>query len=151
MSIGDSPPTPSGAEEADQPSKIIVGYDGSESARRGSGRVARLAWPRASVVVIAAIEPYPRSRATMPVTDTQPRSVGAGVTSTKRRPCASKGVDASTSLLKRDPAEALIDAAQDADLVVVGTRSLSRVQSFVLGSVSSKVVSRAPCDVLVVR
>jgi nucleotide-binding universal stress UspA family protein len=37
------------------------------------------------------------------------------------------------------------------DLVVVGTRGLSRGSRFLLGSVSSRLVTDAPCPVLVVR
>jgi nucleotide-binding universal stress UspA family protein len=59
--------------------------------------------------------------------------------------------DVSTRLLDGEPADALIDAVKEADLAVVGSRSLSRLHSFMLGSVSSKVVAGAPCDVLVVR
>ena len=70
-----------------RPSKIIVGYDGSEAARCALERVAQLACPEASVVVIAAIEPDPGSGVTIPATRTQLRSVGEGGTSTKLRPC----------------------------------------------------------------
>jgi nucleotide-binding universal stress UspA family protein len=45
----------------------------------------------------------------------------------------------------------IINAAEDADLVIVGSRGLNKVQRLLMGSVSSKVVHRAPSDVLVVR
>ena len=41
--------------------------------------------------------------------------------------------------------------ASDADLIVVGTRGLHATKRLFLGSVSTKVVHHAPCDVLVVR
>jgi nucleotide-binding universal stress UspA family protein len=50
---------------------------------------------------------------------------------------------------RRTPVEALVDAADDADLVVVGSRSLHGLRS--LGSVSERVAHRAACSVLVVR
>jgi nucleotide-binding universal stress UspA family protein len=52
-----------------------------------------------------------------------------------------------------DPAEALIAVAeeQDADLLVVGNRGISRALRFVLGSVANKVTHHAPCNVLIVR
>ena len=50
-----------------------------------------------------------------------------------------------------DPGAVIVEAAKDADLVIVGTRGLNPVQRILLGSVSSKVVHRADCDVLVVR
>jgi len=41
--------------------------------------------------------------------------------------------------------------AKDADLAVVGSRGLNPLQRLLMGSVSSKVVHRAECDVLVLR
>jgi nucleotide-binding universal stress UspA family protein len=49
------------------------------------------------------------------------------------------------------PARALLDAAQDADLLVVGSRGLGGVRGMLLGSVSQQVVTHAPCPVVVHR
>jgi nucleotide-binding universal stress UspA family protein len=51
------------------------------------------------------------------------------------------------------PDEVLAAAAHDeqADLIVVGTHGHSGVARFLLGSVASTTIRRAPCDVLVVR
>jgi nucleotide-binding universal stress UspA family protein len=48
------------------------------------------------------------------------------------------------------PGDALLEAAADADLLVVGTRGLGALKSLVLGSVSHRVVNHAPCPVVVV-
>ena len=56
-----------------------------------------------------------------------------------------------TLQLRGDPAALLVEAAADADLAVVGSRRLTRLERLVLGSVSSNVVHNAACDVLVVR
>ena len=55
-------------------------------------------------------------------------------------------------LVRLGDAEQLVETARelDVDLIVVGRRK-SSLQRLVLGSVSAKVVRRAPCDVLVVR
>jgi nucleotide-binding universal stress UspA family protein len=47
----------------------------------------------------------------------------------------------------------LVEAAatRSADLLVVGRRDQGALKRLVLGSVSAKVLDRAPCDVLVVR
>jgi nucleotide-binding universal stress UspA family protein len=47
------------------------------------------------------------------------------------------------------PVPALLDAAQDADLLVVGSRGVTGLPT--LGSVSERVAHRAPCSLLVVR
>ncbi len=55
--------------------------------------------------------------------------------------------------LRGSPAEAILQylADETPDLVVVGTRGLSRGSRLLLGSVSSRLVTDAPCPVLVVR
>jgi nucleotide-binding universal stress UspA family protein len=58
-----------------------------------------------------------------------------------------------SSILGSNPSRALINAAkhEDFDLIVVGSRGLGNVASFLLGSVSKQVVSKAHCDVLVAK
>ncbi len=51
-----------------------------------------------------------------------------------------------------DPAETIIDTArrENADMLVVGRRGRGRLSAMLLGSVSQKLASLAPCPVLVV-
>ncbi len=58
-----------------------------------------------------------------------------------------------TELLEGSPAEAIIEVAKtrQSDLIVMGARGLGRIAAAVLGSTSQKVLSHAPCPVLIVR
>ena len=50
-----------------------------------------------------------------------------------------------------DPAEALLIAAKDANLLVLGTSGRTRLAGFLLGSVSSRCAAAAQCPVLLVK
>lgn len=64
---------------------------------------------------------------------------------------AAGGRDVRVSVVEGDPVDALVTAARDADLLVVGTRGRSGLMEAILGSTSSAVVHHAPCPVVVVR
>ena len=54
-------------------------------------------------------------------------------------------------VLRGPAAEALVTAATDADLLVVGSRGHGAMAGMVLGSVSEYVAAHAPCPVVVIR
>ncbi|MGH3023971.1 MAG: universal stress protein [Gaiellaceae bacterium] len=53
-------------------------------------------------------------------------------------------------LVEGQPAPSLIEAARDADLLVVGSRGLGGFQGLLLGSVSAQCVQHATCPVVAV-
>jgi nucleotide-binding universal stress UspA family protein len=141
--------------------KIVVGIDGSDASKQalrwaieearvhGASVIALYAWevppPVPEVAPIPTIDPvafFPelQSAAEKLVTDTV-EEVAGGDTSVTVEPVA---VEAS-------PASALLDAARDADLVIVGSRGLGGFKALVLGSVSHQVAQHAPCPVVIHR
>ena len=63
------------------------------------------------------------------------------------------GVDANTHPRQGDPADAILDVAEEqgADLIVVGNKGMTGAKRFLLGSVPNKVSHHAPCSVLIIR
>lgn len=64
------------------------------------------------------------------------------------------GIEAKTAVeTAQSPADSIIEfaTANGADLIVLGHRSKKGLDRFLVGSVASKVVSHAPCSVMVVR
>jgi nucleotide-binding universal stress UspA family protein len=59
--------------------------------------------------------------------------------------------DVRTSIGRGAAAGVLLDAARDADLLVVGSRGIGGFRGLLLGSVSSKMAAHAPCPVVIVR
>lgn len=58
-----------------------------------------------------------------------------------------------TELIEGSPAEAIIKVAKtrNSTVIIMGSRGLSSIAEMVLGSTSHKVVSHAPCPVLIIR
>jgi nucleotide-binding universal stress UspA family protein len=56
-----------------------------------------------------------------------------------------------TSVQRGHPAEVLLEAAKDADLLVVGSRGRGGFSGMLLGSVSTQLAHHASCPILIVR
>ena len=56
-------------------------------------------------------------------------------------------------VLSGNPAQKILDyaSAKNIDLIVTGSRGKSKMQDFLLGSVSKKILENAKCDVLIVK
>jgi nucleotide-binding universal stress UspA family protein len=132
--------------------KIVVGYDGSEAAKRALERATTLAGEHNRIVVVAAAESHARTGIT------EGAHLDPSEVERRRRDLddaqaylAKRGIEGETIEAQGDPGDVIVEAAKDADLAIVGSRGLNPLQRLLMGSVSSKVVHRAECDVLVVR
>jgi nucleotide-binding universal stress UspA family protein len=133
-------------------SKILVAYDGSESARRALAETARLANGN-SVTVVSVAEPLPQfgraGELLLPEEDAERRRELLDA----KQLLAERGIEAAVVERKGDAATRILDEAEQehADLIVLGTRGLGTGRRWLMGSVSTKVLHHAPCNVLVVR
>ena len=138
--------------------RIVVGVDGSQGARRALEwavdeaklRDAQLvvihAWlePAAvavgSVITAGGVEPEIFE-------ETAERTLAdvLGAVDTTELP---QGIE--SHVVAGAPAHALLDAAKDADVLVVGSRGLGGFTGLLLGSVSQQVAHHATCPVVIV-
>ena len=131
---------------------IVVGYDGSDAAKRALQRAADLAKEGDRIVVVASAEAHARSGPTGGAhRDPSEFQQRRGELEEAKQFFSERGLDAELVEAHGDPGTAIVEAANETDLIIVGSRGLNPVQRLLLGSVSSKVVHRAQGDVLVVR
>jgi nucleotide-binding universal stress UspA family protein len=142
--------------------RVVVGIDGSEASRqalrwaadeaklRGAALQVVHTWTRAYFVP----GPYPQ-------TD---RASEAGTEDTERRlaeelfdrELAKTGVEATgvriePELVEGEPGKTLLDAAQDADLLVIGSDRQGKHAQLPLGRVGRECVQHSLCPVVIVR
>jgi nucleotide-binding universal stress UspA family protein len=132
---------------------ILVGYDGSEHARRALERAAELARLYGSrlTVLTAAADPLVREDGV--ITTAVDEDLAGRIAAEGAARAREAGVTEVEPVVTLEaPDDALMVAAQEGvDLIVVGHRGLGAVKEFFLGSTAKSVVDRAPCSVLVVR
>lgn len=132
--------------------RILVGYDGSEPARRALEKACTLAVLfQGSLCVLTGAADRLTSHQGAPVAlELEPGRVIAEAGAQFASQHGVSEVEARTSIEAPDDALAL-EASDGYDLVVVGHRSSGPIRERLLGSVAKSVVDRAPCSVLVVR
>ena len=81
------------------------------------------------------------------------REVAEGVLARAARELEAEGLEVDTHAREGDPAHVIIEAAEElgAELIVVGSRGLTGLERFLMGSVSSKLAQHAPTSLMVVR
>jgi len=131
---------------------IVVGVDGHPHGMYAAAWAARQAeLERRALVVVHAIDagPYLRSGDQ----DRIDRIAGQRHAdhAMHRALEVAPGIRVQTLVRQAEPAELLVELSEAAHLVVVGSRGLGRVASFVRGSVSVAVGASARCPVVVVR
>ncbi|GAA2250258.1 stress-inducible protein [Streptomyces ruber] len=137
------------------PRTITVGVDGSPESRAAAEWAAREARLRDLPVKLVHVrQPLPEPTVQVPLPDDEtpqhwyeriPREAAEGLR--LRHP----GVEVSTEQRAGTPADALVDAARDAELLVLGSRALSGIGGFLVGSVGQAVVARTEAPVVLVR
>ena len=141
--------------------KILIGLDASMHSERVLDFVARMRWPAGSrVIVLSVLQPVPSAVTGAYEASVIPPENMEGLRQqleevVARAEGALREVGFSTEgrVLVGEPRQALIETAQSerADLIVVGSHGRSGIAKMMLGSVSSHIVTHAPCSVMVVK
>jgi nucleotide-binding universal stress UspA family protein len=132
--------------------RVVVGFDGSESATRALGRAAGEIEPGGTLTLVT-VEPVAHSAGVL-----SEDLLGASPDPTALLEQARKSLGARDDIAVEtiagtgDPAAIILETARDtdADLLVVGRRGRDFAARVLLGSVAERVANQAPCDVLIV-
>ena len=136
--------------------KILVAHDGSKASEKALKKALAIAETFNSSVTIISVIPelyltelmeMDRTR----IVETLTEETKDMMEKIKKAP---KKVKALKTIIRQgNPAEEILEAAakMKADVIVTGSHGRHGAQRFLLGSVSSKVVDHAECDVLVVK
>jgi nucleotide-binding universal stress UspA family protein len=135
-------------------SKIVVGIDGSDHAHRALVWAADEARRRHAPLTVVhgytalPFGAYPYS--TMTIDPTLMPHAAANVIKHALAQIDTSGIDTTPVTSPGGAAQAVLEQADDAALVVVGSRGLGALKRLLLGSVATQVVHHASCSVAVI-
>jgi nucleotide-binding universal stress UspA family protein len=145
--------------------RALVAVDGTESAEHALEALAHLPLPEK--LALTAVYVLPASAVAPPVSlipsqnfeqlvdqfETERRVLAEQVLGRVQQRLRAVGRPVETQIRSGTPAEQIIATAReiDADLIVVGSANRSALGRLFLGSVSARVLSHAPCSVLIAR
>jgi nucleotide-binding universal stress UspA family protein len=140
---------------------IIVGVDGSDHSRHAFRWAMHEAVLRHAPLTVMTVRPAPARPATMsfwglrtlPDGDSSQEQARRAVREFADKAASGTGETApqvTVNVTTGEPAEELIIASRDADMIVLGSRGSGGFTRLLLGSVSSQVVHHAACPVVVI-
>ena len=134
--------------------RVVVGVDGSESSLDALRYAVRQAALLHGTVTVVAAWQYPMSYGWTVVptgfdVEADTRAMAEDVV--RRTAGDAPGVPIDISVVEGHPAAVVVQAAQGADLLVVGSRGHGAFAGMLLGSVSTNCAQHAPCPVVIVR
>lgn len=139
--------------------RIVVGVDGSPSSQLALRWAVRQAGLTGSTVEAVIAWRYPAMYAgygVAPVSAADPVNFDELATKTLNEVIAEAvdpghAVRVTSKVAEGNAAQVLLDAAQGADLLVVGSRGRGGFAGALLGSVSQHVATHSPCPVVIIR
>ena len=141
--------------------KILIALDASPHSEQALEFVTRMRWPAGSRVIVLSVlqpvahavsMPYDPTPIEVDVLAEQRRQLEELVSDAERR-LRECGFSTEGRVLTGDPRETLVQEAlaTHADLIVAGSHGRTGIAKLMIGSVSSHLVTHAPCSVMVVK
>jgi len=136
--------------------KILVGYDGSENSKKALSVALEIAKNFNSCLeVVSAVHlpDFADIRDEINGIYEDARSYFEAALNEVKELAEREGVEIHTKIVVGHTVETLIEIAKKdkVDLIVVGSRGLTGLKRYLLGSVSRGIVAYAPCSVLIVK
>ncbi len=136
--------------------RILIAHDGSKSSEKALKKAFQIAETFGSSLTVLSVIPelyltelmeIDRAR----ILDTMTKETREMMEKIKAKSKHPKSLK--TVIKQGDPADEILNAAEKmrADVIITGSHGRHGAQRFLLGSVSSKIVDHADCDVLVVK
>jgi nucleotide-binding universal stress UspA family protein len=138
---------------------IVVGIDGSPNSERALDWAMKHAAALHAPLTVVAVHEVPKSYwghipvvgpADVPIVDQLRQSAEQVTHEAEDRLGGAKPASVTVRAVSGFTVKELVDAAQDADMLVVGSRGGGGFAHLLLGSVSSQVIQNAPCPVVTV-
>ena len=122
--------------------KILVPLDGSRFSEEALRHALDIAKKSGSEIILTHVVERPALE-----------SVGKKILEQGNQKVAAQGVKCEVKILHGNPAERIIklSAEDKCDLIVIGSRGLTGIKRFFIGSVSGRVSRYAECPVLIVK
>jgi nucleotide-binding universal stress UspA family protein len=127
--------------------RIVCGIDETTESLEAVRQASKLCFPEGKVALVAADELWSDAAGLRAVDE---REIERALEAVLSR-AAELAPDAERRLVNGPAVTALVDAAEEATLVVLGTHGTSRAVAVAIGSVGYRVLHDAPCSVLVAR
>lgn len=135
--------------------EIVVGADGSESSTAALAWGARQAGLAGSALVVVTAWRWPRSYGyPMPLSqgyDPESTATGIAVSAAATAREQHPGVDIRAVAIEGPAARVLVEASENASMLVVGSHGHGEIAGMLLGSVSVYCAAHAHCPVVIVR
>lgn len=137
--------------------RILLAVDGSDHALRAAQKAAELARAMKSkeLRIVVSYDPIPvyLGEPNMQVAIINRKGEAEKILEDAVGEVGEVPCEVFKDLIEGDGASNIIEVARNtgSDLIVMGSRGLGRLAGLLLGSTSQKVVSHAPCPVLIIR